>query len=102
MPPPLSEPSRRDGRWRQLLLIAAIARVVALFFGLGLHRQLSLEGLQRAHGALLERRTQAPVLVAGAYMLLYVLVMAPSLPGAAVLTLAGRAQRRASPAQARR
>ena len=78
-------------RWRQLLLIAAIALVVALFFGLGLHHQLTLEGLQRAHGALLERRAQAPLLVAGAYMLIYVLVTALSLPGAAVLTLAGGA-----------
>ncbi len=85
-----SPPSGRP-RWRQLLLIAAIALVVVLFFALGLHRQLTLEGLQRAHGALLERRVQAPVLVAGAYMLLYVLVTALLLPGAAVLTLAGGA-----------
>lgn len=91
MPPSLSEPSSRDGRWRQLLLIAAIALVVVLFFALGLHRQLSLEGLQRAHGALLERQAQAPVLMAGIYMLIYVLVTALSLPGAAVLTLAGGA-----------
>ena len=74
-----------------MLLIAAIAMVVALFFALGLHRQLTLEGLQRAHGALLERRAQAPVLVAGTYLLIYVLVTALSLPGAAVLTLAGGA-----------
>jgi len=85
-----SPPSGRP-RWRQLLLIAAIALVVVLFFALGLHRQLTLEGLQRAHGALLEQRAQAPVLVAGAYMLIYVLVTALSLPGAAVLTLAGGA-----------
>ncbi|MFO7629899.1 MAG: FAD-dependent oxidoreductase [Prochlorococcaceae cyanobacterium] len=91
MHPSLSEPSGRDGRWAQPLLIAAIALVLALFFALGLHRQLTLEGLQRAHGALLERQAQAPVLVAGAYMLIYVLVTALSLPGAAVLTLAGGA-----------
>lgn len=74
-----------------MLLIAAIALAVVLFFALGLHRQLTLEGLQRAHGALLEQRAQAPVLMASAYMLLYVLVTALSLPGAAVLTLAGGA-----------
>ncbi len=84
-------PTGRQTRRRQLLLSAAIALVVVLFFALGLHRQLTLEGLQRAHGALLERRAQAPLLVAGAYMLLYVLVTALSLPGAAVLTLAGGA-----------
>jgi len=87
---PDSSPAGRH-RWRQLLLIAAIALVVVVFFGLGLHRQLTLEGLQRAHGALLERRAQSPLLVAGAYMLIYVLVTALSLPGAAVLTLAGGA-----------
>ncbi|MGL6133219.1 MAG: FAD-dependent oxidoreductase [Prochlorococcaceae cyanobacterium] len=86
-----SPPADRRPRWRQLLLIAAIALVVVLFFGLGLHRQLTLEGLQRAHGALLERRAQSPLLVAGAYMLIYVVVTALSLPGAAVLTLAGGA-----------
>ncbi len=78
-------------RWRQLLLVAAITLVVVLFFALGLHRQLTLEALQKAHGALLERRQQAPLLVGGAYVALYVLVAALSLPGAAVLTLAGGA-----------
>ena len=91
MTSPAAPPTGRPARWRQRLLIAAITLVVVLFFALGLHRQLTLEGLQRAHGALLERREQAPVLVAGAYMLIYVLVTALSLPGAAVLTLAGGA-----------
>ncbi len=78
-------------RWRQLLLLTAIALVLALFFGLGLHRQLTLEALQRAHGALLERRQQSPLQVGAAYLVIYVLVAALSLPGAAVLTLAGGA-----------
>ena len=91
MTSPSAHTTSRHNRWRQLLLIAAIALVVALFFGLGLHRQLTLEGLQRAHGALLEQRAQAPLLVAGAYMLIYVLVTALLLPGAAVLTLGGGA-----------
>ena len=85
------DPPRSPSRWRQRLLIAAIALVMLLFFALGLHRQLTLEALQAAHGALLEQRRQAPLLVAGAYLLLYVLVAALSLPGAAVLTLAGGA-----------
>ena len=91
MTPPPTSASQRSPRWHRLLLLAAIALVVALFFGLGLHRQLTLEALQRAHGALLERRQQSPLLVGGAYVVLYVLVAALSLPGAAVLTLAGGA-----------
>jgi len=91
MTSPAAPPTGRPARWRQVLLIAAIALVLALFFGLGLHRQLTLEGLQQAHGALLERRAQSPLLVAGAYMVIYVVVTALSLPGAAVLTLAGGA-----------
>ena len=90
MSPSVSTPAGPP-RWRQPLLIAAIALVVVLFFALGLHRQLTLEGLQQVHGALLERRAQAPLLVAGGYVLIYVLVAALSLPGAAVLTLAGGA-----------
>ncbi len=91
MAPPQIPPTGRTPRWRQLLLIAAIALAVALFFALGLHRQLNLAALQRAHGALLEWRARSPLLVAGAYLLAYVLVTALSLPGAAVLTLAGGA-----------
>ncbi len=91
MTSPAAPQTGRQNRWRQLLMIAAIALVLALFFGLGLHRQLTLEGLQRTHGALLERRAQSPLLVAGAYMVIYVVVTALSLPGAAVLTLAGGA-----------
>jgi uncharacterized membrane protein YdjX (TVP38/TMEM64 family) len=91
MSPPLTPASERRSRWRQLLLLTAIALVVVLFFGLGLHRQLTLEALQQAHGALVERRRQSPLLVGGAYMGIYVLVAALSLPGAAVLTLAGGA-----------
>ena len=72
-----------------MLLLAAIALVVALFFGLGLHRQLTLEALQRAHGALLERRQQSPLLVGGAYVVLYVGLAEKPRPAALQLITAG-------------
>ncbi|SBO43377.1 FAD-dependent oxidoreductase [Cyanobium sp. NIES-981] len=85
------EPEPQGGLWRKLLLLAAIALAVALFFGFGLQRQLTLEGLQRAQGSLLAWRQAAPLQSSLAYMGLYVVVTALSLPGAAVLTLAGGA-----------
>jgi pyruvate/2-oxoglutarate dehydrogenase complex dihydrolipoamide dehydrogenase (E3) component/uncharacterized membrane protein YdjX (TVP38/TMEM64 family) len=85
------EPEPQGGGWRKLLLLAAIALAVALFFGFGLQRQLTLEALQRAQGSLLAWRQAAPLQSALAYMGLYVVVTALSLPGAAVLTLAGGA-----------
>lgn len=69
-----------------LLLIAAGA---ALFFLLGGADLLTLDKLQREHarlGAFVEAHYLMAVL---AYMLLYVLVVALSIPGGAVLTLAG-------------
>ncbi|EDY39223.1 mercuric reductase [Cyanobium sp. PCC 7001] len=85
------EPEPQGGGWRKLLLLALIALAVALFFGFGLQRQLTLEALQRAQGGLLAWRQEAPLQSALAYMGLYVVVTALSLPGAAVLTLAGGA-----------
>ncbi|MFQ6537893.1 MULTISPECIES: FAD-dependent oxidoreductase [Aphanothece] len=85
------EPEPQGGGWRKLLLLAAIVLAVALFFGFGLQRQLTLEGLQRAQGSLLAWRQAAPLQSALAYMGVYVVVTALSLPGAAVLTLAGGA-----------
>ncbi len=85
------EPEQSGGRWRKLSLLAAIALVVALFFGFGLQRFLTLEALQQAQGSLQGWRQQAPLQSALTYMAVYVVVTALSLPGAAVLTLAGGA-----------
>ncbi len=78
------------GAWRWLLLLA-LAVLVALFFLLDLPQALSVEGLQDARAGLLAWRQRAPLSAAAAYALTYVLVTGLSLPGAAVLTLAGGA-----------
>ena len=72
-----------------LILIAAIA--VGLFFYFDLHQLLTLEGLKGSMAQFSQWREQSPVLVIGAFFLLYVLVTALSLPGAAILTLAAGA-----------
>lgn len=80
-----------SGRTRKLLLAALAVALIAAFFGLGLHRYLTLETLQASRQALTEARIAAPLGFAAGYFLLYVLVAALSLPGATVLTLGGAA-----------
>ncbi len=83
------EPAR--GRGARLALIAFVLALVAAFFVLDLGRFLSLDAL-KAHRADLEAwRAAHPVAALGAYMAAYVAMAALSLPGAAVLTLAGGA-----------
>ncbi|MCP9886220.1 FAD-dependent oxidoreductase [Synechococcus sp. ATX 2A4] len=75
-------------RW---LLLLALAVLVALFFLLDLPQALSVEALRDARSELLAWHQRAPLSAAVAYALTYVLVTGLSLPGAAVLTLAGGA-----------
>jgi pyruvate/2-oxoglutarate dehydrogenase complex dihydrolipoamide dehydrogenase (E3) component/uncharacterized membrane protein YdjX (TVP38/TMEM64 family) len=77
-----------SGRWLLLLALAGLVGLVCLF---DLPRLLSLDALRDAHAGLLAWRQRAPLSAAAAYALAYVLVTGLSLPGAAVLTLAGGA-----------
>lgn len=72
-------------------LFLLVALFIALFFGLGLDRYLTLDMLKASHETLKETRLGDPWLFAVAYVALYVLVTALSLPGAAIMTLAGGA-----------
>ncbi|GAB4341391.1 MAG: hypothetical protein Kow0089_15740 [Desulfobulbaceae bacterium] len=76
---------------KKLLIIGAIVLVIVLFKLFGLDRYLTLAYLkeQQAHFAGLYAEHRFAVI--GAYMLVYILVTALSLPGAAVMTLAGGA-----------
>ena len=76
---------------KKLLILAAIAAVAVAFFMLDLHQWLTLEGLKSGLGRFESWRSEAPLLTAGGFFLLYVIVTALSLPGAAVMTLAGGA-----------
>ncbi|MBP8922052.1 MAG: FAD-dependent oxidoreductase [Thauera sp.] len=75
---------------KPLILLVAVA-LAAAFFALGLHRQLDLASLKAGMAQFAAWRDASPLLVAGAYFVLYVVVTALSLPGAAVMTLAGGA-----------
>ncbi|RFO97531.1 pyridine nucleotide-disulfide oxidoreductase [Rhodoferax lacus] len=78
----------KASRW---LLLGVLAAAVALFFGLGLHRYLSLATLQQRHAEFAALYAQHPWDVRAGYFLLYLAVASLSLPGAAILTLAGGA-----------
>ncbi len=75
-------------RW---LLLVLIVVAIAMFFGFGLDDYLSLQRLKSEQAALAAWIADNAVIAAAAYFIAYVLVAALSLPGAAVMTLAGGA-----------
>jgi len=78
-------------RTGKLLLLVVVAGLVAAFFALDLDRFATLEYLKSAHTDVVALVARHPFQSSAAYFLLYVLVTGLSLPGAAVMTLAGGA-----------
>jgi pyruvate/2-oxoglutarate dehydrogenase complex dihydrolipoamide dehydrogenase (E3) component/uncharacterized membrane protein YdjX (TVP38/TMEM64 family) len=76
---------------KKLLILASLAVIAGAFFMLDLHQWLTLEGFKSGLGQFEQWRSQFPLLMAGGFFLLYVVVTALSLPGAAVMTLAAGA-----------
>ncbi len=76
--------------YRVSLIIVILAGAV-VFFALDLQRFLTLEMLKAQQQAIANYRYGDPVLAGALYCLLYVAVTGLSLPGAAVMTLAGGA-----------
>jgi pyruvate/2-oxoglutarate dehydrogenase complex dihydrolipoamide dehydrogenase (E3) component/uncharacterized membrane protein YdjX (TVP38/TMEM64 family) len=76
---------------RRLVLIAALLAAVLAYYGLGLGRYLNLDFFRSQQAAIETWRAAHPAMAALAYFLAYVAVTAVSLPGAAVMTLAGGA-----------
>jgi pyruvate/2-oxoglutarate dehydrogenase complex dihydrolipoamide dehydrogenase (E3) component/uncharacterized membrane protein YdjX (TVP38/TMEM64 family) len=77
-------------RWR-LAVLALLLVLIAAFFALDLGRYFTLEALKAQRDAIAGYREAHPWSAAAAYFALYVIVTGLSLPGAAVLTLAGGA-----------
>ncbi len=73
----------------RLLVLGALALALAGFVALDLGRFVSLAYLQASQSSLAALYAQAPWTVRGIYFALYVAVASLSLPGAAILTLAG-------------
>tara|TARA_R110000823_G_scaffold171736_9_gene304210 strand:+ start:52706 stop:54865 length:2160 start_codon:yes stop_codon:yes gene_type:complete len=76
---------------KRAILLAVISLLIAGFFWLDLDALLTLEGLKAGLIEFERWRAANPVLVGGAFLLLYIVVTALSLPGAAVMTLAAGA-----------
>lgn len=75
-------------RWA---LLAAIGVLIASFFIFNLQDYLTLETLKAQQAAIQTYRSDHPGLAVAIYMLIYIAVTGLSLPGAALLTLAGGA-----------
>ncbi|MDH5526656.1 MAG: TVP38/TMEM64 family protein [Nitrospirota bacterium] len=75
----------------RLIVLAIVALLVALFFLLDLDRHLSLEALKANRDALFAAYEANRAVFLLTYVLIYIAVVALSLPGGAVMTLAGGA-----------
>lgn len=74
---------------KKLIILLLIIGAVVGFFAFDLNEILTLEYIKSKQADLIQLRDSAPVMVSLVYFVLYVLVTALSLPGAAIMTLLG-------------
>lgn len=75
----------------RVILLVVIAVLVGVFFTFDLGQYLTLDYIKSQQAELDAQVAARPLVIAAAYFLIYVLVTAISLPGAAIMTLAGGA-----------
>ena len=80
-----------QGRSTKIALIAVIAVLIGAFFAFDLGQYLTLDTLKARQVEFQQFYAQNRALTLGGYFLIYVAVTALSLPGAAIMTLAGGA-----------
>src|SRR5438094_7582287 len=80
-----ASPSNRG----KIVILLLLAAAIGAFFYFDLGRYLSLEALKSNRDALLAFTNQHFALAVALYIAIYCVVVAVSLPGAAILTLAG-------------
>lgn len=81
----------RAMKYRKLALLLLLALLFGAWFAFDLGQYLSLAALKERQAALAAFRAEQPLAASAGYFGLYVLVTALSVPGAALLTLAGGA-----------
>ena len=79
----------RTSPLRRLAPLAILLAAIGAFFALGLHRYLSFEALSQHREQLLALVEQHPIVAPVAFTLVYAAVIALSVPGGAILTIAG-------------
>ena len=77
------------GMVKKVIIISVILALVLLFKFFGLGDYLTLDFLKQKQDALLTMYEARPLLILSLYCITYIVVTAISLPGAAVMTLAG-------------
>ncbi len=92
-PSPQGAPTRAPhGRIQpKVLLVLTMLAALVLFFALDLGRFLSLANVKASQAAFQALYAEQPLAVTAGYFVVYVLVTALSLPGAAIMTLVGGA-----------
>jgi len=73
--------------YKKLTIAVVVAALIASFFYFNLNTYLTLDGLKNSIDDFRQWRDASPVLVLGGFFLIYVVVTALSLPGAAILTI---------------
>ena len=76
---------------KKAILVLLVVAAIALFFGMGLDQHLTLGALKESQGKFAAMLAQSPVLVTLVSFVLYVVVVALSLPGATIMGLAAGA-----------
>jgi uncharacterized membrane protein YdjX (TVP38/TMEM64 family) len=85
----LKQPADAWSVIRRLIPLAVLLATIAAFFALGLHHYLSFEALHEHREQLLVLVERHPLLAPLAFVGVYAAVIALSVPGGAVLTIAG-------------
>ncbi len=80
-----------SGRTKKILFFLVILILIGLFFVFDLHHYLTLSELKTRQAAFSQYYNEHQLLSLSIYFILYVFVTALSLPGAAVMSLAGAA-----------
>jgi len=76
---------------KRIAVLALLALLIGAFFALDLDRYLTLGAIKEAQAGFESLQQRSPSAFAAGYLLIYITVTALSLPGAAVMTLAGGA-----------
>lgn len=80
---------RRTTLLRRLLPLAVLLLIAAAVYGSGLHRYLSFDMLEKHHHTLNDLVADRPLATAAAFVAIYAIATAVSIPGAVLLTISG-------------